>query len=157
MSRRIKNISIKMKNFNVRVYGLLINEKNEILITDEEIKGFRFTKFPGGGLELGEGTIDGLKREFLEECNLEVEVSGHFYTTDFFVKSLFSDEQLLSIYYFVKPIQKIDFNIVVLPFDFANQEAEQKQSFRWKLINDLEDSDLTFPVDKHVLKLLKQK
>ncbi len=145
-----------MKSFNVRVYGLLINDKNEILITDEEIKGFRFTKFPGGGLELGEGTIDGLKREFIEECNLEVEVSEHFYTTDFFVKSLFSDEQLLSIYYFVKPIQKISFNIAVLPFDFENQETEQKQSFRWKLINDLEDSDLTFPVDKHVLKLLKQ-
>ena len=145
-----------MKSFNVRVYGLLINNKKEILITDEEIKGFRFTKFPGGGLELGEGTIDGLKREFIEECNLEVEVSEHFYTTDFFVKSLFSDEQLLSIYYFVKPIQKIGFNIAVLPFDFENQETEQKQSFRWKLINDLEDSDLTFPVDKHVLRLLKQ-
>ena len=57
----------------------------------------------------------------------------------------------------MKPIQKIGFNIAVLPFDFENQVTEQKQSFRWKLINDLEDSDLTFPVDKHVLKLLKQK
>ncbi|HEY0897744.1 MAG TPA: NUDIX hydrolase, partial [Sphingobacteriaceae bacterium] len=48
--------------FNVRVYGLLINHRQEILISDEEEYGVRFTKFPGGGLEYGEGLLDGLKR-----------------------------------------------------------------------------------------------
>jgi len=67
-----------MYPFNVRVYGLLINEHNEVLISDEQEYGMRFTKFPGGGLEPGEGLIDGLKREFLEECNVAVEVTGHF-------------------------------------------------------------------------------
>ncbi|ADY51334.1 NUDIX hydrolase [Pseudopedobacter saltans DSM 12145] len=146
-----------MKNFNVRVYGLLINEENQILITDEEIKGFRFTKFPGGGLELGEGTIEGLKREFLEECNLEIAVLSHFYTTDFFVKSLFSEEQLLSIYYLVKPLDKFKFKISLEAFDFDSQAEGQKQAFRLVFVDELEDKDLTFPVDKHVLKLLKSK
>ena len=73
-----------MPKFNVRVYGLLINECNEVLISDEQEYGMRFTKFPGGGLELGEGLTDGLKREFVEECQVEVEVLSHFYTTDFF-------------------------------------------------------------------------
>jgi len=31
----------------------------------------QFSKFPGGGLEYGEGLIEGLKREFVEECNVE--------------------------------------------------------------------------------------
>ncbi len=86
-----------MYQFNVRVYGLLINEKQEILISDEQEYGMQFTKFPGGGLEYGEGLIEGLKREFVEECNVEVEVTSHFYTTDFFVKSAFNDSQIISI------------------------------------------------------------
>ena len=50
-----------MKRFNIRVYGILINDRNELLVSDELIKGLQFTKFPGGGLEWGEGTMDCLK------------------------------------------------------------------------------------------------
>ena len=45
-----------MYKFNVRVYGILINEKNQLLVSDEYDFGFPHTKFPGGGLEYGEGT-----------------------------------------------------------------------------------------------------
>ena len=58
--------------FNIRVYGILINEKNQVLVADEYIRGGYYTKFPGGGLEFGEGTRDCLKREFKEEMNLKV-------------------------------------------------------------------------------------
>jgi len=91
-----------MYPFNVRVYGLLINPEKEILISDEQEYGIRFTKFPGGGLESGEGLVDGLKREFKEECDLEIEIVKHFYTTDFYVKSAFNDSQVISVYYVVK-------------------------------------------------------
>src|SRR3978361_2267712 len=94
--------------FNVRVYGLLINDNNEILISDEREYGMRFTKFPGGGLEYGEGLIEGLKREFIEECNAEIEVISHFYTTDFFVKSAFNDSQVISIYYKVRNLNALE-------------------------------------------------
>ncbi|HEY1007169.1 MAG TPA: NUDIX domain-containing protein, partial [Sphingobacteriaceae bacterium] len=77
--------------FNVRVYGLLINDGREILLSDEEEYGVRFTKFPGGGLEYGEGLREGLRREFMEECLAEVEVLDHFYTTDFYIKSAFNE------------------------------------------------------------------
>ncbi len=100
-----------MYPFNVRVYGLLMNADNEILISDEREYGMSFTKFPGGGLEFGEGLIDGLKREFVEECNVEVEVTSHFYTTDFFVKSAFNDSQIISVYYMVKNITPL--NVVI--------------------------------------------
>ena len=43
------------KKFNIRVYGLLINDRNEILVSDEFRMGVFMTKFPGGGLKFGEG------------------------------------------------------------------------------------------------------
>jgi len=144
-----------MYNFNVRVYGLLINEHNQILLSDEEEYGVRFSKFPGGGLEYGEGLIEALKREFIEECELEVEVTNHFYTTDFFVKSAFNDSQILSVYYYVKPrgiFSKICKNAL---FDF-DDEGDIRQAFRWRNVDDLMTDDVTFPTDQRVVELLKQ-
>jgi len=142
-----------MYKFNVRVYGLLINERNEILLSDEREYGYEFIKFPGGGLEYGEGLIDGLKREFLEECNADVEVLQHFYTTDFFVKSAFNDSQIISVYYLVRNLNPLDLSIKIKPFDF-DCEGEVLQAFRWVKLSDLQVSDVTFPVDQHVVKLL---
>src|ERR1700742_2875772 len=110
--------------FNVRVYGLLINDQNEVLISDEQEYGMRFTKFPGGGLELGEGLIDGLKREFMEECNAEIDILSHFYTTDFYVKSAFNDTQIISVYYLIKNINALTFPIKTKVFDFDKVEGE---------------------------------
>ena len=45
-----------------RTYGILINEKQEVLISDEFRFGRYFRKFPGGGVEKGEGILDALKR-----------------------------------------------------------------------------------------------
>ena len=60
-----------LQRFNVRVYGLLMNDCEQILVADEVFKnGNRATKFPGGGLELGEGTREGLAREFKEETGI---------------------------------------------------------------------------------------
>ncbi|HXI00791.1 MAG TPA: NUDIX domain-containing protein [Sphingobacteriaceae bacterium] len=144
-----------MYPFNVRVYGLLINDKRQILLSDEEEHGMRFIKFPGGGLEFGEGLLDGLKREFSEECNVEIEVLEHFYTTDFFVKSAFDDSQVISIYYYVKPKTELLLNFKKLLFDFDSQ-AELLQAFRWKSIDELDENDVTFPADKRVVALLKR-
>lgn len=141
--------------FNVRVYGLLINEHNQILISDEEEYGVRFSKFPGGGLEYGEGLIEGLKREFMEECALTIDVTGHFYTTDFFVKSAFNDSQIISVYYFVKPLSAINLKFKELLFDF-DEETDIRQSFRWKNIDELTAVDVTFPTDQRVIELLKE-
>lgn len=144
-----------MYKFNVRVYGLLINEKNQLLISDEEEYGVRFSKFPGGGLEYGEGLIDALKREFLEECSLDIEVTRHFYTTDFFIKSAFNDSQIISVYYFVKPLTKINLNFKDVIFDFDN-DGDIRQAFRWKDLDKLELTDVTFPTDQRVIELLKE-
>jgi 8-oxo-dGTP diphosphatase len=139
--------------FNVRVYGLLLNDNNEILISDEQEYGMQFTKFPGGGLEYGEGLIDGLKREFVEECNTEVEIISHFYTTDFFVKSAFNESQVISVYYVVKNTSPLNFATKTAVFDFDG-EGELLQSFRWVKLSDLAANTCTFPIDQYVVDLL---
>lgn len=145
-----------MYPFNVRVYGLLINDKNQLLLSDEEEYGVRFSKFPGGGLEYGEGLIDGLKREFMEECAVEIEVTGHFYTTDFFMKSAFDDSQVISVYYLVKPKSELQLKFKEVIFDF-DEEGDIRQAFRWKAVTALLLEDVTFPTDQKVIELLKQK
>lgn len=141
--------------FNVRIYGLLINDCKEVMISDEEIAGKQITKFPGGGLEFGEGTRDCLKREFLEELNLEITVKHHFYTTDFFQPSFFNvRQQVISIYYFV---ESFDLNSLVFsqkPFNF-NLDNNDRQSIRWLSIAMAKENDLTFPIDRKVMMLLK--
>lgn len=146
-----------LHHFNIRVYGLFINENDEILVTDEFQLNTKMTKFPGGGLEFGEGTIDCLKREMMEECEQEIDQIEHFYTTDFFQKALYyEDHQLVSIYYTARLKHPINFKITDKPFDFKKM-SNGKQSFRWIKIKELNPDDLTFPIDKHVAFLLKSK
>ena len=143
-----------MKHINVRVYGILIQDSN-VLVSDEYIKGNNITKFPGGGLEYGEGTTECLIREFKEELNLSIEVISHFYTTDFFVNSAFSNQsQIISIYYLVKPISEFDFTISEKVFDFEKKEGAQ--SMRWISLNHISENDFTFIIDKHVADLLEK-
>jgi len=142
-----------MTYFNLRAYGLLINESNEVLLSDEREYGMDFIKFPGGGVELGEGLIEALKREFVEECNVEIEVLSHFYTTDFYEKSSFNESQVISVYYIVKAISPLELNFKVDVFDFDEQST---QSFRWTKISNLKEEDVTFKTDKAVVRLLKK-
>jgi 8-oxo-dGTP diphosphatase len=144
-----------MYNFNVRVYGLLINEHNEVLVSDEQEYGMRFTKFPGGGLEYGEGMTDGLKREFVEECNAKVEILSHFYTTDFFVKSAFNDSQIISVYYRVRNLEPLNLSFKVKVFDFDG-DGDVLQSFRWIKLSEMTEQDFTFPIDQYVARLLRE-
>ena len=149
--------------FNIRVYGILLNEDRQVLVSDELIRGAYITKFPGGGLELGEGTRDCLKREFMEEMNLLVEVTGHFYTTDFYQQSAFNpDHQIISIYYFVKALEPITVPLRRVAFDFDEAQLKiyetsgETETFRFINWDDFSDSVVTLPIDKHVSKLLKE-
>jgi 8-oxo-dGTP diphosphatase len=145
-----------IKAFNIRVYGLFINKKTEILLADEERFNMRMTKFPGGGVQFGEGTIDCLKREALEELGQEIEIIRHFYTTDFFQRSAFNEEhQLISIYYLARFTGKEKFKVSEKMFDFTGLKKEII-SFRYKPIEDMREEDLSFPADKVVLGLLRK-
>ncbi|MDB5197276.1 MAG: hydrolase [Flaviaesturariibacter sp.] len=153
-----------MQLFNIRVYGILINEQQQLLVSDELIRGNRYTKFPGGGLEFGEGTRDCLRREFLEEMDLAVEVEEHLYTTDFYQQSAFHPEhQIISIYYFVNPLEKLTVRISQAPFDFDEAQMEaynlhnETESFRFIDWKNLSEESVTLPIDKVVVRQLLEK
>ncbi len=142
--------------YTIRVYGLLINENQEILLTDEIFQGMEITKFPGGGMEKGEGTIDTLKREFMEETGIEIEVKQHFYTTDFYQAALQNpDIQLISIYYFVEPISSIAKKNLE-KFIENSGKLSNGIKFKFEKISDLQINDITLPIDKKVLQLLQE-
>lgn len=152
-----------MNHFNIRVYGVLKNLKQEILVSDELIRGKEYTKFPGGGLEFGEGTRDCLKREFLEEMNLRVEVGEHLYTTDFFQLSAFNpDHQIISIYYWVEALEEINVRLNTEPFQFDEaqlaiyKQANETESFRFIPIEKLTEDSVSLPIDKVVVGLIKE-
>ncbi len=149
--------------FNIRVYGILINEKKQVLVSDEYIRGGYYTKFCGGGLEKGEGTIDCLKREFMEEMNLKVEVTSHLYTTDFYQQSAFNPaHQIISIYYYVKALEEIKVPLRTQPFQFDEEqlnmykEKGETETFRFVDWDNFSADAVTLPIDKIVATIVKQ-
>ena len=148
--------------FNLRVYGVLINDKKQVLVSDELIRGAYITKFPGGGLEFGEGTRDCLKREFKEEMDLDVQVGDHLYTTDFYQVSAFNPEhQIISIYYLAKPLAEIKVPLRTKPFDFDEEQLKQyeatkeTETFRFIDWDDFSPEAMTLPIDKIVAHMIK--
>lgn len=135
------------ENFTIRVYGILINERKEVLISDERLGGFEFTKFPGGGLEYGEGLVDGLIREFQEECQLDVDVIRHVHTTEQFVQSAINQRQVIAVHYEVSTHGEPRGHFSDVRFDFADREADG-QVFRWIPLREFDVDELTFDTDK---------
>jgi len=126
------------KRFNIRVYGIWLDE-GKILVNEEVIKGRTIIKFPGGGLDWGEGTIDCLKREWKEELGIDIEVIKHFYTTDFFQQSAFDDSQVVSIYYLVA---------AAIPETIINHIPDERTY--WMDLKDISRDTFTLAIDKKV-------
>jgi len=128
------------------VYACVVKDK-KVLTLFEEYAGEPLMKFPGGGLEFGEGLNECLKREFAEELNVDVEIVEHFYTQEDFLVSRFRDnEQLLTIYYLVNIVNEEDFIIL----DPCIEKAE------WLSI-DQPENPFSLPIDRIVFDKLKQK
>jgi 8-oxo-dGTP pyrophosphatase MutT (NUDIX family) len=152
-----------MHQFNIRVYGILINDQQQLLVSEELIRGNYYTKFPGGGLEYGEGTRDCLKREFLEELNLKIDVGYHIYTTDFFQLSAFHpDHQIISIYYYAHALEPITAKLSTAEFDFDNDQLNKYkieneiETFRFIDWSKVSEKNVSLPIDKIVVNILKQ-
>jgi ADP-ribose pyrophosphatase YjhB (NUDIX family) len=134
----------------------------QVLVADEYVRGGLYTKFPGGGLEFGEGTRDCLKRELNEELGIEAEIGDHIYTTDFFQMSAFRpDDQIISIYYFARQLEELKVPIREKQFDFDEEQMEiykntgETETFRWIDWNDFSEETVTLPIDKIVANMVK--
>lgn len=151
-----------IEKITLRVYGILQDENKRILVSDEFIRGDYFTKFPGGGLELGEGTRSCVEREFLEETGLHVTAGEHIYTTDYFQQSAFrATDQIISIYYYVHTDDDLStLNIRTKIFDFTEEQTSdingQYEALRWMDYDMFSDESVSLPIDKIVARMIKQ-
>ena len=133
------------KRFNIRVYGIWIQD-NKVLINEELIRNRIIIKFPGGGLDWGEGIIDCLKREWKEELGIDIEVLEHFYTTDFFQASAFDNSQVVSIYYLVTAEAP----------DVIVNHVPHERTF-WMDLKDISGDTFTLAIDKKVGEMLQKR
>ncbi|MEY3983674.1 MAG: hypothetical protein RL160_1233 [Bacteroidota bacterium] len=136
--------------YTVRVYGIHI-EDGQVLLCEEGCEDFRFTKFPGGGLEFGEGLSDALRREFREELNTSFLHAELFYINDFFQPSAFDAEtQVLSVYYLVHGVASLNLE----PKREWRNEKPYEIRFFYKPLEQLTVEDLSFPIDRAVAEKL---
>lgn len=149
------NLSQMINRFNIRVYGIVLDPARGLLLTDEIRGGRRMTKLPGGGLEFGEGLADCLRREFREELELEIEIQKLIYANEFLQVSAFNPkDQVISIYYQVNLMGNLPESAIRAKFDFAT-EHEGAQHFRYVPLALLDPDEMTFPIDRKVVSLLK--
>ncbi|MEO9533127.1 MAG: NUDIX domain-containing protein [Crocinitomicaceae bacterium] len=140
---------MELNSFNLRVYGLLIHD-DHVLITHERRSGVEMTKFPGGGLEFGEGIKDCLKREFQEELEIEIEVKDFYFVNDFLQISAYrGSDQLISFYY---KVESNELNKIVT--EKKRTLGFNEQIFEWIPITALKVEEFTFPIDKKVVEML---
>lgn len=131
---------------NIRVYGAVVKDR-KVLVLHEEYVGQNLMKLPGGGLELGEGVLDCLHREFEEELNVKIKITEHLYTQEEFLVSRFrASEQLLTLYYIVEIVDENEFLIM----DPCIEKTE------WVPI-DTDENPFPLPIDKIAFQKLKQK
>ena len=141
----------EITNFNIRVYGIVINTNNELLVSSEQYRGKTLHKLIGGGLEKGEGIKQALEREFKEEIDCEITVRDLYYVNDFFQASYFKPEdQIISIYYFVVPKNWNEFNTKA-------GSIQSNQSFKWHSLKTFKTEHLSLPIDKVVVAQLKSR
>ena len=141
----------ELGRFNVRVYGCLTHPDLGILTSVAKIQSRTSRKFPGGGLEWGEGIRDCLQREFLEELDLPVQAGAHIYTTDFFQRSAFRpNEQVISIY------------MEAIPNDGTKERLEDLQAIEknhraeWISLHNFHEDLFELPTDRAFAQLMKQ-
>ncbi len=129
---------------NIRVYAICVKE-NQLMVLKEGYAGEQLLKLPGGGLELGEGVLDCLHREFAEELNLKIKIVEHFYTQEEFLASRFREnEQLLTVYYKVDILNLGELKIL----------DNSIESVEWVSLKN--ENPLPLPIDRLVFEKLKE-
>ena len=142
-----KNNNCKKNIKNVSLILFVGKMSEHVMILKKS--GTNLWMFPGGGVEKGEGIIEALQRESREELKQMLINVEHFYTTDFFQQSAYNKkDQLISIYYKAK----LSFPEKLI---HENHPIDDRPVFYWKKIDELTKDELSFPIDKHVLDILK--
>jgi 8-oxo-dGTP pyrophosphatase MutT (NUDIX family) len=138
-----------MSKFNVRVYGIWI-KSDKILLSHENIDGYEMTKFPGGGIEYGEGALECLKREFMEELGVEISQSKLVHVSEKYIQSAFKEnEQVIAIHYLIESEDDIK-NYEIIQNTGVGKSNQHR--FKWYDLSPAIINSFTFEMDREAFR-----
>ena len=113
-------------------------------------------KFPGGGVELGEGVMDAWWRECQEElgCQPAMQSVELFHTVETFIRSIFRpDDQLIALYYVCRLQSNED--VAWTEESAASPGGESNVQVSWKDWRSLDFRSFRFPTDQSAIQKLQ--
>ena len=141
-----------MKLRTSRVYGFLINNSKQVLVSAERFNGIPLIKFPGGGVEWGEGLQEALIREFKEELKISIGVKENIYFNDFPVESAIDKRyQVQAFFYHVEPLEPMRFSTVLS----LEPPEKNTENFIWVDLKNLNEELFTYEIEKEAVKALR--
>lgn len=126
------------KKVRVRVCGICI-KNNQLLLAKHDGIGENGSLWipPGGGLEFSESAEAALKREFIEECGIHIDVEKLLFTNEFFKDPLHAIELFFKV-----EMQSGEVKVGYDPeFDKNNQIIKEVRFMSFDEINALPDEE----------------
>lgn len=141
--------------FNVRVYMMVSRHhpdsgERQILVSYERLPMGGVMKFPGGGLEWGEGTTACLRREALEELGQPVVVESLVHVSQrAHVSSFDSNQQVVAVHYAANLEGPVAFeDDGQLEDVFGKRVPMMHQRLGWRDVKSLQGKDFHFASDR---------
>ncbi|MEH7349468.1 NUDIX hydrolase [Gottfriedia acidiceleris] len=123
------------KVFNLRVAGIWI-ENGHVLI--HRLASDTIWSLPGGRIKFNEESHLSLKREFIEELGIEVEIDQMMWTVENFFTYKENDIHEVGLYYKIKSENKLT---STMNESFYGKEGN-RLIFKWESIENLEEIEL---------------
>lgn len=139
---------------NVRSYMILVRDGAsgpEVLLSYERLPRWGgVMKFPGGGLEWGEGTAACLRREALEELGQPVAIKRLCHVSEqAYVSSFDPNQQVMAIHYEVELLGEARFEADGELSDvFGRDVPMMHQVLGWRAVEGLDSADFSFASDR---------
>lgn len=141
--------------FNVRVYMVVTRTsertgEQEVLVSYERLPMGGVMKFPGGGLEWGEGAKACIRREALEELGQAVQVGELLHVSEgAHVSSFDPSHQVVAVHYEANLEGPVAFDDDgVLEDVFGKRIALMTQRLGWRNVHELAARDFSFASDR---------
>ncbi|XOU94053.1 MAG: NUDIX domain-containing protein [Candidatus Kerfeldbacteria bacterium] len=143
--------SVEKLSFRPSVYGVLINDNQEVLMIKHRDKYC----LPGGGVKISEKISDALTREILEETGLKIVSSEIVECDDSFFLVPYENKPVHAILmFFICRFEQGEVNNNNVD-KFEKEYAEKPE---WiKVENVMEMNNLIFPQTKKILEMVKKR
>ena len=148
--------------FNVRVYMIVTRDNahggQDVLVSYERLPLGGVMKFPGGGLEWGEGTTACLRREALEELGQPIDVDRLVHVSRrAHISSFDSNQQVLAVHYAARLTGEVMFEDDGEMEDvYGKNVPMMHQRLGWRDVKSIEPAHFRFASDREAWEAWRQ-